>query len=76
MGNGKWKIPSPWSPLLSSARPVAQSPRLPVSPPLRLPSALPFALCSLRSIMNAVRAQPLTRLAAISDRDPDQVIFR
>jgi hypothetical protein len=62
--------------------PVAHShasPTRPFSPSPLLPSALralPFALCSLRSIMNAVRAQPLTRLAAISDRDPDQVIFR
>ena len=40
-----------------------------------LPSPVPpsplfsFALFTLRSIMNAVRAQPLTRLAAIPDHD-------
>ena len=70
MGNRRYKNSS------HGPRPLAPSPRRPLAP---LPSALlalPFALCSLRSIMNAVRAQPLTRLAASSDRDPDQVIFR
>ena len=60
MGNRKRRNSSPES---SRPRPVAQV----ASSPLL---ALPFALCSLRSIMNAVRAQPLTRLAVISDRDP------
>ena len=70
MENGEWKMEnsSPWP---RSGRPLAQSPHSPSS--IR---ALRFALCSLRSIMNAVRAQPLTRLAAISDRDLDQVSFR
>ena len=60
--------PSPWSAPLSS---LSRSPLLPFSP-----SPLPFAPGLLRFIMNAVRAQPLTRLAAISDRDPDQVTLR
>ena len=52
-------------PLLFSSAPPLLCPlhRRPLAP------LFSFALFTLRSIMNAVRAQPLTRLAAIPDHD-------